>query len=149
MKDQETLFSEVFSALADMENQTERTALASDLLGRSATELAPTLNTSKEGIEQLRQEAHDLGLVYSDELVDAGVVLGDNIDRLKKSFGAFKTNALAPIIGLAVTFTDKILGQYSASGKLKTSYENLTKAAQNYNIVLEASKGKTDAVTQA
>ena len=149
MKDQEALFSEVFSALADMENQTERTALASDLLGRSATELAPTLNTSKEDIEGLRQEAHDLGLVYSDELVDAGVVLGDNIDRLKKSFGAFKTNALAPIIGLAVTFTDKILGQYSASGKLKTSYNNLTQAAQDYNTVLEDSKGKTDAVTQA
>lgn len=149
MKDQETLFNEVFSALADMENQTERTALASDLLGRSATELAPTLNTSKEGIEQLRSEAHSLGLVYSDELVDAGVILGDNIDRLKKSFDAFKTNALAPIIGLAVTFTDKLLGQYSASGTLKTSYENLTKAAQDYNTVLEASKGKTDAVTQA
>ena len=106
MKDQETLFNEVFSALADMENQTERTAIASDLLGRSATELAPTLNTSKEGIEQLRQEAHDLGLVYSDGLVDAGVVLGDNIDRLKKSFDAFKTKALAPVIGVMVTITD-------------------------------------------
>lgn len=149
MKDQETLFNEVFSALADMENQTERTALANKLLGRSATELAPTFNTSKEGIEQLRREAHSLGLVYSDELVDAGVALGDNIDRLKKSFDAFKTNALAPIIGLAVTFTDKILGQDSASGKLKTSYENLTKAAQDYNTVIESSKGKTDAITQA
>ena len=149
MKDQEALFSEVFSALADMENQTERTALASDLLGRSATELAPILNTSKEGIEQLRSEAHSLGLVYSDELVDAGVVLGDNIDRLKKSFGALKTKALAPIIGLAVTFTDKLLGQNTASKNLKSTYDTLQTAVTNYNTVLEASNGKTDAVTQA
>ena len=149
MKDQEALFSEVFSALADMENQTERTALASDLLGRSATELAPTLNTSKEDIEGLRQEAHDLGVVYSDELVDAGVLLGDNIDRLKKSFGAFKTNALAPIIGLAVAFTDKILGQNTASKNLKSTYNDLQTAVTNYNTILDTSKGKTDAVTQA
>ena len=149
MKDQETLFNEVFSALADMENQTERTAIASDLLGRSATELAPTLNTSKEEIEQLRQEAHDLGVVYSDEVVDAGVALGDNIDRLKKSFDALKTNALAPIIGLAVTFTNKLLGQDSASKGLEESYGDLKTAVSNYNTVLEESKGKTDAITQA
>ena len=149
MKDQETLFAEVFSSLADMENQTERTAIANKLLGRSAVELAPTFNTSKEGIEQLRREAHSLGLVYSDELVDAGVVLGDNIDRLKKSFGALKTKALAPIIGLAVTFTDKILGQNTASERLKGSYERLETAVGNYNKVLDDSDGKTDAVTES
>jgi hypothetical protein len=135
MKDQETLFSEVFSALADMENQTERTALASDLLGRSATELAPTLNTSKEGIEQLRREAHSLGLVYSDELVDAGVVLGDNIDRLKKSFGAWRTKALAPIIGVLVTITDKIFAQKTATSEMAGVVDIIkTKTAQYQEI---------------
>lgn len=149
MKDQETLFAEVFSALADMENQTERTALATKLLGRSATELAPTLNTSKEGIEQLRSEAHSLGLVYSDELVDAGVVLGDNIDRLKKSFEALKTNALAPIIGLAVTFTDKLLGQASASDKLITQANTLVKINKDYKNALKSVEDGYIGVTQA
>lgn len=149
MKDQETLFAEVFSALADMENQTERTALANKLLGRSATELAPTLNTSKEAIEGLRQEAHDLGLVYSDELVDAGVVLGDNIDRLKKSFEALKTNALAPIIGLAVTFTDKLLGQWSATKDLESSTKQLVTATINYKTITEQLKQPIDKLTES
>lgn len=149
MKDQETLFAEVFSSLADMENQTERTALATKLLGRSATELAPTLNTSKEGIEQLRSEAHSLGLVYSDELVDAGVVLGDNIDRLKKSFEALKTNALAPIIGLAVTFTDKLLGQDSASKRLTDSTNNLASASDAYKTITSQLKNPIDNLTES
>jgi len=149
MKDQETLFAEVFSALADMENQTERTALASDLLGRSATELAPTLNTSKEEIEQLRKEAHDLGLVYSDELVDAGVVLGDNIDRLKKSFDSLKTKALAPIIGLAVTFTDKLLGQNTGTKNLDDSTRSLVTQSKAYKDILTQLKDPTVILTDA
>ena len=39
MKDQEQLFNEVFLALSDVEDETKRTAAASKLLGRSATEL--------------------------------------------------------------------------------------------------------------
>lgn len=149
MKDQETLFAEVFSALADMENQTERTAIATKLLGRSATELAPTLNTSKEGIEQLRSEAHSLGLVYSDELVDAGVVLGDNIDRLKKSFEALKTNALAPIIGLAVTFTDKLLGQNTGTKNLDDATRSLVTQSKAYKDILTQLKDPTVVLTDA
>ena len=38
-KSQERIFKDVFSALANVSNETERTALASRLLGRSATEL--------------------------------------------------------------------------------------------------------------
>jgi hypothetical protein len=149
MKDQEILFSEVFSALADMENQTERTAIANKLLGRSATELAPTLNTSKEEIEQLRKEAHDLGVVYSDELIDAGVLLGDNIERLTKAFDGLKTKALAPIIGLAVTFTEKLLGQNTASNRLTTSTNNLASATDSYKTITSQLKNPIDNLTEA
>jgi hypothetical protein len=149
MKDQEILFSEVFSALADMENQTERTAIANKLLGRSATELSPTLNTSKEEIEQLRKEAHDLGVVYSDEVVDAGVLLGDNIERLTKAFDGLKTKALAPIIGLAVTFTEKLLGHDSASKQLTISTNNLASATDAYKTITSQLKNPIDNLTES
>ena len=54
-KSQEQIFREVFSALADVEDETERTALASRLLGRSATELAPAMNEGAQEIEHLRR----------------------------------------------------------------------------------------------
>nr|HPL72399.1 hypothetical protein [Rectinema sp.] len=86
-------------------------------------------------IEQLRSEAHSLGLVYSDELVDAGVALGDNIDRLKKSFGAWRTEALAPIIGVLVSITDKIFTQKTATSEMAGVVDIIkTKTAQYQDI---------------
>ncbi len=149
MKDQETLFNEVFKALANVDNQTERTALANKLLGRSATELAPAFNAGADAIESMRIQAHELGLVMDDELIDNGVVLTDNIDKLKRAYKGWKNEALEPLIGLAVTFTDKLLGQNTASKNLKSTYDTLQTAVTNYNTILDTSKGKTDAVTQA
>lgn len=149
IKDQETLFNEVFLALSDLESETERTAIASRLLGRASTELAPMLNSSKEEIEGLKRQAHDLGLVYEDDLIDAGVRLGDNIMSLQKSFEALKTKALAPIVSTLVIVTDKLLGQDTASGRLKDALDNVRNATDKYKRAQEQAKDSTDTLTQA
>ena len=149
MKDQEALFSEVFLALSDLESETERTAMASRLLGRSATELAPAMNEGADAIEKLRDDAHSLGLVYEDELIDSGVRLGDNIDALTKAFEAFKTKAIAPVVGLLVQVTDRLLGQYSASDKLSGARTRAESATQRYKKAQADAKKDTNALTEA
>jgi hypothetical protein len=135
LKNQEELFNEVFVALANTENQTKRTALASALLGRSATELSPAFNAGGEAIEGMRKQAHDLGLVLGDELVDQGVVLTDNIDQLKRAFGAWRTEALAPVIGVLVTITDKLLNQKTATSEMAGVLDTIkTKTAEYKEI---------------
>jgi uncharacterized protein YciU (UPF0263 family) len=135
LKNQEELFNEVFVALANTENQTKRTALASALLGRSATELAPAMNAGGEAIEGMRQQAHDLGLVLGDELVDQGVILTDNIDQMKRAFGAWRTEALAPVIGVLVTITDKLLNQKTATSEMAGVLDTIkTKTAEYKEI---------------
>lgn len=88
LKDQETMMWEAMSALQGMENQTEKAALANDLFGRSGSELMPLLNGTAGSIDVMRQQAHDLGLVMSNETVDAGVKLTDTIDQAKRAFTA-------------------------------------------------------------
>ena len=149
MKDQEALFSEVFLALSELESETERTAMASRLLGRSATELAPAMNEGSDAIEKLRDDAHSLGLVYEDELIDSGVRLGDNIDALTKAFEAFKTKAIAPVVGLLVQVTDRLLGQYSASDKLSGALSRAESATQRYKKAQADAKKDTNALTEA
>ena len=149
MKDQETLFNEVFKALANVDNQTERTAIANKLLGRSATELAPAFNAGADAIEDMRSKAHQLGLVMSDELVDQGVVLTDNIDKLKRAYKGWKNEALEPLLGLAVTFTDKLLGQDSASKRLTTSTNNLASASDAYKTITSQLKNPIDNLTES
>jgi hypothetical protein len=87
LKDQETIMNEAIYALAEVEDTTLRSALATDLFGKAGTEMLPMLNSGAEGMQELTQRAHDLGLVMSDEAVDAGVMFGDTLDDVKKSFG--------------------------------------------------------------
>lgn len=100
-KSQEELFEATLAGLQGVTDQTERAALANELLGRSGSEMAPLIAQSAESIEALRQNAHDLGKVLSDETVDGAVLLGDTIDDLKIA-GAGLMNqlgsALIPIL---------------------------------------------------
>ena len=82
----EDKFTAITTALADMEDGTERNALGNDLLGKSYTEMLPLLNAGGEGIKALKQEADDLGIVMSEDTVKAGVKLGDTIANVKDAF---------------------------------------------------------------
>lgn len=91
LKSQEQMTNETIMALANMENGTEKARLATELFGKAGIEMMPMLNNGAEGITQLKDRAHELGLVMSDEAVTAGVVLGDTMDDVKKSFGQVVT----------------------------------------------------------
>lgn len=80
---QEELFSATITALQGMENGAERTALATDLLGKSAVDLAPLLNTSAEDTEAMRQQVHELGGVMSDEAVKASAAYQDSLQNMQ------------------------------------------------------------------
>jgi len=95
------MLNESLNALASIGDTTERAKLATELFGKAGTELAPILNSGTAGIADLKQEAHDLGLVMSNESVTSGVELGDTIENLKDSFGAIGTKLavdLMPVI---------------------------------------------------
>lgn len=101
------IFNTTFTALQGVADETERAALANDLFGRSGAEMAPLLAQSSESVEQLRQRAHDLGKVLSDETIDGAVLLGDTIDDLKTA-GAGLMNqlgsALMPVVQEVLDF---------------------------------------------
>ena len=80
---QEELFSATITALQGMESGAERTALATDLLGKSAMELGPLLNTSAEETEAMRQQVHELGGVMSDDAVKASARYQDSLQNMQ------------------------------------------------------------------
>lgn len=109
LKDQETLLNETIAALSKIEDKTTRTALATDLLGRSATDLAPLLNMDASEIENMRQKAHDLGIVLSDESVAAGDDFGDALDTLKATASSLLTSALAPLLPILTSLIQNLI----------------------------------------
>lgn len=107
LRSSEEVMWEAFSALQGMENQTEKARLATELFGKSGTDLMPMLNNTSASVENLKDEAHKLGLVMSDELVDNGVSLTDTLDKAKRSISALATRlggALMPILNKAINF---------------------------------------------
>lgn len=105
LKDQETMMREAIMTLANMEDSTERAKLATELFGKAGTELEPLLNSGSAGIEELMARAHELGLVMSDEAVDAGVVFGDTLADVKDSLSMVGTelgSALMPLVQSAL-----------------------------------------------
>jgi len=92
MKSQEEMFEETAKALMAMPEGAEKSQLAFELFGKAGTELMPLLNGSAEGFDELKQAAHDMGLVMSDEAIDAGVLFTDSLDNVKRSLGGVVAN---------------------------------------------------------
>lgn len=82
----EKQFEAVVYALSDLESGAERTALAQQLLGRAGMDLIPTLDAGRDSIAGMRQEAHDLDIVLSEETIAGSVKLSDEMARLKSVF---------------------------------------------------------------
>lgn len=121
---QEELFGATITALQNVESETERTYLATKLLGRGGVELGALLNTSAEDTEAMRQRVHELGGVMSDEAVKAAAAYQDSLQDMQTAFGGLKNSLLSEFLpgitgvmdGLTSIFSgdsDKGLGQIS------------------------------------
>lgn len=94
----EDVFAAVITGLQGMEEGAERTNIATILLGESAQELGPLLNTSAEATEEMRQTVNDLGGVMSDEAVAASAQFKDALQDLETAEGWFKRELVANIL---------------------------------------------------
>lgn len=102
----EEQFSKLSDAIADIEDPSRRAALAQEVFGKAGTELLPMFAEGSEGLANMRQEAHDLGLVFDQDAADASAKFNDDLDRLKKGFGGvFKEMSM----NLMPMLTDKLL----------------------------------------
>ena len=95
---QEDLFSATITALQNVDNETERTYLAGQLLGRGATELGALLNTSAEETQAMKDRVHELGGVMSDEAVKASAHFQDTLQDLQTGFEGLKRNMVGEFL---------------------------------------------------
>lgn len=109
LRSQEDVMWETMSALQGMENQTEKARLATELFGKSGTNMMPILNGASGSIEEMKKQAKDLGLVLSDETIDSGAKLADNIEQLKSSFSAIGNKLGASLLPIVQQFVDMLI----------------------------------------
>lgn len=108
-RSQEDVFFDTVAALQGVEDQTEKSRLATELFGKSGLELMPLLNGAAGSMDEMRKQAHDLGLVMSDESIDAGVKLTDTIDQVKRAFSAIVTQIGVSVMPMVQTAFDWVI----------------------------------------
>lgn len=111
----EDLFSAVVSGLQNMEEGTERTAVASKLLGRGALELGALLNTSAEDTEAMRKKVHELGGVMDDEGVKAAAMYQDSLQNMQYSMMGLKNNLMSEFLPSLSAVMDGISDIFSGN----------------------------------
>lgn len=103
---QEEVFEATITALQGVEDQSERTYLAGQLLGKGATELGPMLNLTADEMDALKQEAHDLGGVLSEDQVKAGAAFQDSLLGMQTALDGLKNNMLSEFLPAFTTTMD-------------------------------------------
>lgn len=108
--DPEEQFLTIGAAIAEMENQTLKTAAAVDVFGRSGTMLLPFFKEGAEGIAELREEAHRLGIIFDMEAATKAAKLKDAQTALTGSVKGLSIailNDLIPVLtSVTKSFTD-------------------------------------------
>lgn len=134
----EELFSATITALQGVEDETERTYLASQLLGRGATELGPLLNMSAEELADMKKQAHDLGGVLSDDAVKNSARFQDSLQNMQTAFGGMKKSMLSNFLPSFATVMDGLSLVFSGDSKgglglvkdgVKNLADNISKVA--------------------
>lgn len=96
----EAVINDLADKLQKMPDGAEKTALAMQFFGKTGAKMVPLLNEGSEGIERMRQEARDLGLVLDESLIKQGAEIDDLATSLKAMWKGIKTQ-----VGAAL-FTD-------------------------------------------
>ena len=107
-KSPEKQFLMVMEALAGVEDESLRVALAADLMGRSGTAMLPILASGAEGLREMRQEAHDLGIVFDQEAANKAAKLKDAMTRMNDSINGVKMVIAENLIPVLLPLIDKI-----------------------------------------
>ena len=125
---QEDLFGRVIEGLQNMEEGTERTAIASKLLGRGATELGALLNTSAEDTQKMKDRVNELGGVMSDEAVKAAAKFQDQLQDMNTAIDGLKRNLLTGMMPAITTVMSGITNL--ASGKTDLGLGEISKGVE-------------------
>ena len=151
----EEVFESVIAGFQQMEDSTERAALANDLFGKSGQNLTPLFNTSIEETQALAQAAEDLGMIMSDDAVKASADYQDALDTMQRSMAGLKNNMMGEFLpgitsvmdGLSALFTgDGDSGVAKITDGINTIVEQMT---ANFPKIIEVGMSVVQSLAQA
>ena len=128
---QEDQLALVITRLQEMGEGSERTAAATDLLGRSATDMAAVLNMSAEETQALIAETEEYGMIMSDDAVAASAAYQDSLTKLQHTFGGLKNGLVSELLPGLTQVVDGIADVANGTTSLDDAIDNGLKSVLN------------------
>ena len=151
------IFEDVVVSLQNMDNATERTALAYKLFGESVSKLNPLLNNNANFLREVVRTQNALGSQMSDNLVAESAKFQDAITTLGQAWQGFKNvigETFIPIIQKIVVWITVAIAKITIllrvlfGIKKDKSSETMNKATNSVSSYAGAVSKATDAVKE-
>lgn len=128
LKAPEALFTQVGMALRGVTSETDRTALALKIFGRSGAELIPMFIDNEKSIQQFQEEAKKLGLVLSKDAAAAADTFGDTADKMKSQVAASFRTLGAVSTPILISMMEHVSGALQALTNFSNAHPNVVRA---------------------
>lgn len=127
----EEVWNATIAALQNVEDESQRTVLASQLLGRGATELAPLFNMTAEETEALRSQVHELGGIMDEDGIRAAAAYEDELQNMQVSLRGLKTSMMSQFLPGITQVMRGLAGVFSGNGGIEEVRAGLQSVTDN------------------
>jgi hypothetical protein len=107
----------IAEGLQKIESPAERAAILVDLFGKSGQKLAPLLEGGAAGVNNLRNAAHELGIVLSDEQIQKADDTADKLSAMKQVLEAKIAGAVSDNADSILELADALTKLVDAAGR--------------------------------
>lgn len=107
LRDSNEVYWEAIDALGNIQNETERDAMAMQIFGKSATELNSIIEAGSDAFKGLGDEAEEMGVVMSEEALNSLGKFNDKLQILSAGMDGLKNSASL----VALPFLDTLAGE--------------------------------------
>ena len=114
LKKSDQLFLEVGNKLQGMEDRTQAAAIATQLFGRSGSQMLAVFGNAPGTIEATMKEAEKLGLVFTDEEIQAASDFQDSIQKVGTAFELASAKMLAGVGPKVTQFLERLSEKFAA-----------------------------------
>ena len=140
LRSAEEVFYDVIDALGRVENQTQRDALAMDLMGKSAQELNPLIKQGSKALKDYAAEAKSLGYILDEEQIRKLGEVDDAYQQLQLTIEANRRQMaadFAPAAKAAMELFSKAVDKAGDMLKRSGLIENLASIITSLVDILE------------
>lgn len=112
----EELFAMMADGFASVTDASERLSIASTIFGDEiAASLIPVLSAGSEGLEEMAAQAHDLGVVMSEEAIAEADAFNAQVETLTLALDGFRNKIGLAVIPVLTDLAERFLAWYEAN----------------------------------